>query len=134
MTSLPFDTRPTPEDVDAIAPDGSEIRLLCSTKRGSMAHGTLPPGGISLALQHRTVDEIWYVVSGAAELWRRNGIQESVERIAAGDSLTIPRGVAFQFRTVDEEPFRFIMCTMPPWPGEQEAIPVAGPWEATRDR
>jgi mannose-6-phosphate isomerase-like protein (cupin superfamily) len=134
VTTASFETRHLPAEVDVVAPDGSEIRLLCGTKRGSTAHGTLSPGKTSQAIQHRTVEEIWYVVSGAAELWRRNGIQESVEHIAAGDSLTIPRGVAFQFRTVGQEPFRFIMCTMPPWPGEQEAIPVAGPWEATRDR
>ena len=28
---------------DAIAPDGSEVRILCSTGRGSLAHFTLPP-------------------------------------------------------------------------------------------
>jgi mannose-6-phosphate isomerase-like protein (cupin superfamily) len=54
--------------------------------------------------------------------------------VATGDSLTIRPGVDFQFRTVGEEPFRFIMCTMPPWPGTEEASPVAGPWEAAGER
>ena len=44
---------------DVLAPDGSEIRLLVATKQCSMAHGTLPPGHVSLAIVHRTVEEVW---------------------------------------------------------------------------
>ena len=134
MSFPPFATCHMPADVDVIAPDGSEIRVLCAARRGSMAHGTLPPGRTSLAIQHRSVEEIWYVISGAAEIWRQLGDQESIQRVATGDSLTIRPGVDFQFRTVGEEPFRFIMCTMPPWPGTEEASPVAGPWEAAGER
>ena len=31
---------------DAIAPDGSEVRILGQTARGSMAHFSLPAGAI----------------------------------------------------------------------------------------
>ena len=50
-------------------------------------------------------------------------------RIHGGQSLALPAGCEFQFRTVGAEPFVFIMCTLPPWPGDVEAIPVAGKWE-----
>ena len=126
-----FGTRRLPDDYDALAPDGSEIRELCATERGSMAHGTLPPGGVSRAIRHRTVEEIWFILSGAGELWRKLGDHEEVTELRPGVSLTIPTGAQFQFRATSAEPLRFIMCTMPPWPGEDEAVYVEGPWRET---
>ena len=117
-----------PRAWDALAPDGSEIRLLPRNDRVSMAHGTLPPATQSSAIRHRTIDEIWFVVGGCAEIWRCLDGQESVELIQVGDSLHIPCGTEFQFRTVGPEPFTFIMCTMPPWPGDDEAVAVTGIW------
>jgi mannose-6-phosphate isomerase-like protein (cupin superfamily) len=126
-----FTTMSLPVDYDLLAPDGTEIRVLLALDRGSMAHGTLRPGQTTHAVRHRTVEETWFVLGGAAEIWRRMGERSSVETVRAGDALTIPQGTDFQFRTVGEQPFRFIMCTMPPWPGEGEAITVDGIWSAT---
>jgi mannose-6-phosphate isomerase-like protein (cupin superfamily) len=117
-----------PDSFDALAPDSSEIRVLGRVRGASMAHGTLPPGGISLAVIHRTVEEIWYVLDGHAEIWREQDGREEVIQAAAGTSITIPAGTRFQFRTVGASPFRFIMCTIPPWPGEDEAIRVPDHW------
>ena len=113
---------------DVLAPDTSEIRLLVSTSRGSMAHGSLPPGRVSLAIVHRTVEELWYVTEGRGQVWRKHGDDELVIDVTAGTALTIPTGTHFQFRTVGSEPLRFIMCTMPPWPGEHEAVRVPDYW------
>lgn len=115
-------------DYDVLAPDTSEIRLLARVTGASMAHGTLPPGGISLAVVHRTVEEIWYVLSGQAEMWRKQSDHEEIVLVEAGASLTIPVGTSFQFRTVGDAPFTFIMCTLPPWPGDGEAIRVLDHW------
>lgn len=123
-----FETVLLPEPYDALAPDTSEIRLLGRVVGGSMAHGTLHPGGVSLAVMHRTVEEIWYVLSGRAEIWRRQGEREAVVDAGAGASITIPVGTRFQFRTLGAEPFRFIMCTIPPWPGADEAVRVDDHW------
>jgi mannose-6-phosphate isomerase-like protein (cupin superfamily) len=128
--SMPMTTVHLPIDHDVLAPDGSEIRILAGTARASMAHGLLPPGGVSRAIRHQTVEEIWYVLAGRAEIWRRLGNDEQVVEATAGTSLTIPVGAAFQFRTVGDEPFQFIMLTMPPWPGSDEAIFVDGRWDA----
>lgn len=125
----PFQMKPLPAEVDALAPDMSEIRVLLSTRGGSMAHGTLPVGGVSLAVRHRTVEEIWYVLGGEADIWRRQGTQEEIIRARAGICLTIPVGTEFQFRTVGAEPFRFLMVTMPPWPGGDECEQVQGLWD-----
>ncbi|HEU0116049.1 MAG TPA: cupin domain-containing protein [Thermomicrobiales bacterium] len=113
---------------DVLAPDGSEIRLLVATSRGSMAHGSLPPGQVSLAVVHRTVEEVWYVTEGRAQVWRKDGAREAVVEVEPGTALSIPIGVHFQFRTIGPEPFRFVMCTMPPWPGAHEAVRVPDRW------
>jgi mannose-6-phosphate isomerase-like protein (cupin superfamily) len=47
-----------------------------------------------------------------------------------GGSLSLPTGCHFQFRTVGREPLCFGVVTMPPWPGADEAVAVAGYWPA----
>jgi mannose-6-phosphate isomerase-like protein (cupin superfamily) len=126
MTEL--DIRRVGRTVDVIAADGSELVLLARTDRASMAHGSLRPGAASHAIVHRTVDEVWFVISGRAEIWRSNQRGESIETVEAGASLAIPRGTRFQYRTVGTEPFCFIMTTIPAWPGDDEAIPTDGVW------
>jgi mannose-6-phosphate isomerase-like protein (cupin superfamily) len=123
-----FATKQLADKHDALAPDGSEIRVLASTSRGSMAHGTLPPGGVSLAVTHRTVEELWYVVEGRGEVWRKQGAREEAIAVGPGTALSIPVGTHFQFRATGPTPLRFVMVTMPPWPGEHEAVRVADHW------
>jgi hypothetical protein len=55
---MQFDTRTLARAADAIAPDGSEIRLLAETARGSFVHCTLPPNGVSKAVRHRTAEGV----------------------------------------------------------------------------
>ena len=126
-----FDTKRLPDQPDAIAPDGSEVRILLSLERGSMAHFALAPGETSIAVAHRTIEEIWYFLGGRGEMWRKLGEQEETVTVDPGVCLTIPCGTQFQFRSLGSEPLAAIGITMPPWPGEGEAYPVAGKWEAT---
>ena len=119
-------------DRDAIAPDGSDIRLLSETSRGSMVHCSLNPGEVSVAVAHRTVEEVWYFLEGTGQVWRRQGDEERVVDVAPGGSLSIAVGAHFQFRATGDRPLRFVIVTMPPWPGQEEAYPVAGRWPATR--
>jgi mannose-6-phosphate isomerase-like protein (cupin superfamily) len=126
-----FETKPLGATPDVVAPDGTLARLLLALPGGSFAHFELPAGAISHAVAHRTVEEIWYVVSGRGQIWRRSGGTESVVDAAPGLCLTIPLGTHFQFRAEPEAPFAFVAVTMPPWPGGDEAYPVAGPWRAT---
>jgi len=127
-TESTFATKQLGEAYDVLAPDASEIRLLVGMARGSLAHGTLAPGRVSLAIAHRTVEEAWYVTGGRGQVWRKQGDHEVVVDVGPGTALTIPTGVHFQFRTTGPEPLTFVMCTMPPWPGEQEAVRVPGHW------
>jgi mannose-6-phosphate isomerase-like protein (cupin superfamily) len=126
-----FETKPLGSTADAVAPDGTAVRLLLSLPRGSFAHFELAAGAISHAVAHRTVEEIWYFVSGAGEVWRRLGEIESVIAVRPGVSLTIPLGTHFQFRADPAAPLAFVAATMPPWPGSGEAFAVEGRWPAT---
>ena len=56
--------RRLPERPDAVAPDGTSVRLLGALAGGSFAHFELPAGAVSHAVCHRTVEEIWYFVAG----------------------------------------------------------------------
>jgi mannose-6-phosphate isomerase-like protein (cupin superfamily) len=115
--------------VDTIAPDNSEIRLLSISTRGSMVHCTLPPGATSKAVKHRTVEELWYFISGAGRVWRKSGDWEEIVDVGPGWSLSIPTGTSFQFQNTGEGSLCFVIVTMPPWPGDGEAIPQPGYWE-----
>jgi mannose-6-phosphate isomerase-like protein (cupin superfamily) len=96
-----------------------------------MAHFELPPGHTSTAVTHRTVEEIWFFLSGHGKMWRKQGEQEEVVTLAAGVCLTIPLGTHFQFRSFGDAALAALGVTMPPWPGEGEAVLVQGKWQPT---
>ena len=131
MAIADFCTRRAALHPDAIAPDGSEVRVLCASPRGSMALFTLAPGMVSRAVVHRSVEEIWYVVSGSGRMWRRGATREEIVAIGPGLSLAIPAGTQFQFRCDGAEAIEAVGVTMPPWPGLDEAEIVEGIWPAT---
>lgn len=126
-----FETKILAAAPDAVAPDGSEVRVLCATARGSTALFTLPPGAVARAVAHRTVEEIWYVVGGSGSIWRKHAAREEITELAPGVSLTLPTGASFQFRNDGGEPLAILGLTMPPWPGDDEAFSVEGYWPAT---
>lgn len=126
--TTPFASAQAAHACDVIAPDGSEIRFLPQVRGGSMVHCTLPPGAVSLAVTHKTVDELWYVLAGAGELWRRQDDREEVVPLLPGTAHSIPLGAHFQFRNPGQEPLTFVIVTMPPWPGMDEAVRVADHW------
>ena len=124
-------TMTLPPEHDVLAPDGSEVRVLLALTGGSMAHFRLPAGSVSKAVRHRTVEEIWYVLSGTGEMWRSDGHDASIVPLNPGTCLTIPVGLAFQFRSNEQAPLTAVAITLPPWPGAEEAEFVEGVWEAT---
>ena len=118
---------------DYLAPDGSEIRLLVNVNGGGLCHCTLPRGKFSSAVKHKTVEEVWYFLSGEAEMWQKeeNGGQPII--VKEGDSINIPVGNSFQFRNTGTENLCVLIATIPNWPGEEEGtmetIPVEGFWK-----
>ena len=97
-----------------------------------MAHFELPPAQTSKAITHRTVEEIWFFLSGRGEMWRmQNGQPEAIVPVESGVCVTIPLGTHFQFRSFGAASLSAVGVTMPPWPGDDEAVVVHGKWEAT---
>jgi mannose-6-phosphate isomerase-like protein (cupin superfamily) len=126
-----FETRAVAETADAVAPDGSDVRILASLRGASMAHFSLAGHATSVAVRHRTVGELWYFVAGAGQMWRSGPDRNEVTSVAAGVSISIPVGTSFQFRATSDEALIAIGVTMPPWPGAGEAEVVTGPWPPT---
>jgi mannose-6-phosphate isomerase-like protein (cupin superfamily) len=126
-----FETKQISAEPDAIAPDGSEVRVLCELSRGGLAAFSLAPEAVSKAVAHRTIEEVWYFTSGQGRMWRRLGEHEEVVAVGPGISISIPTGTHFQFRCDGLEPLTAIGATMPPWPGEREALHVEGKWQPT---
>lgn len=126
-----MDTRKLPREYTVLAPDGSEIRELVAVKGGSMVHCTLPPGAISMAVKHLTVEEVWYFIEGQGQVWRKSESAESVLDVHPGVSLSIEVGTHFQFYNTGAENLCFVIVTLPPWPGEQEAVRVADYWDVS---
>ena len=123
-----FETKPLPGEATVIAPDGSDVRVLLALRGGGMAHFQLAPGRTSVAVMHRTVEEVWYVLSGRGQMWRKQAGREETVDLEPGVCLTIPLGTHFQFRASGSAPLAALGVTMPPWPGPDEAMVVAGPW------
>ena len=96
-----------------------------------MVHCTLRPGQVTRAVRHRTVEEVWFCVSGGGP-----GVAREVKpTLASRRSSTSSRawrsasrsGSAFQFRASGARPLELVIATMPPWPGDDEAVPVDRP-------
>ena len=111
-----------------LAPDGSQIRELVQTSRSSMVHCTLEPGAVSKAVAHRTVEEVWYFISGRGQVWRARDGSEAVVDVFSGVALSIDTGSHFQFRNTGDENLCFVIVTTPAWPGMDEAYPVHDYW------
>ena len=111
-----------------IAPDGSEIRTLLQFPSGGLAHCTLPPGATTQAVKHCSVLEIWYVIAGVGEIWRKLEDAETFTPLIPGTSINIPVGTYFQFRNTGAVPLEILLSTMPAWPGPEEAIVVENMW------
>ena len=116
--------RDVPSEVDDVAPDGSEVRLLHRGERGSQAHFRLQPGQVSAAKRHRTVEELWVCTGGTGEMC----VGDETFTVGAGVAVHVPVGTRFQFRATGTAPLDAVAVTMPPWPGDGEAIDAQPVW------
>ena len=117
------------------SPLGAHIRHLMDGPHGNMIHSTVPAGMMGRACHFRTIDEFWFVLSGEGEVWRRaTDGRESITRLVPGVWIDIPLGTAFQCRSTGDAPLVFTCTGMPPWPGDDEAVTIEGPWASRVDR
>ena len=125
-----FQTKTLPSEITEVAPDGSNVRLLLGLESAVMAHYDLPPNRVSKAVKNRTVEEIWFFISGRGEMWRKQRDKEEIVTVEPGVCITIPLGTHFQFRTLGNESLEAVGVVIPPWPGPEEAVIVEGKWES----
>ena len=121
-------TRSVPSTPDGRSPAGAEIRYLIEGETGNMIHATVPPGQVNRATVHATVSEFWHVLAGEGQIWRRDGTGEETTVLGRGVSIDIPVGTAFQYRCTGAASLVCTVIAMPPWPGDDEALVVDGPW------
>jgi mannose-6-phosphate isomerase-like protein (cupin superfamily) len=95
-----------------------------------MAHFELAAGRVSRAVAHHSVEEIWYILAGQGQMWRRQGERQETVLLRPGTCVSIPVGTHFQFRSANDGPLAAVGMTMPPWPGADEAYDVPGAWPA----
>jgi mannose-6-phosphate isomerase-like protein (cupin superfamily) len=105
--------------------------VLLGVRGGGLAHFELGPNQTSQAVVHRTVDEIWYFLSGRRQMWRKHGDRTELVDVGPDLCITVPVGTSFQFRSFGYEALAAIGVTMPPWPGRDEAIITEGLWTPT---
>lgn len=128
MNAALFLRQQLPPTPTYLAPDRSEIRILLDVPGAGVAHCKLPPGKVSSAVKHKTVNEIWYVLSGAGELWQSRNELTDIAKLSDGMCITIPVANSFQFRNTGLDDLNILITTSPNWPGPDEAIPVKGYW------
>ena len=126
-----FETKKLSGEITEVAPDGSNVRLLLALDSAVMAHYELPSQTVSIAVTNRTVEEIWYFISGRGEMWRKQSNHEEIVAVEPGVCITIPLGTHFQFRAVGDKALEAIGVVVPPWPGPEEALVVEGRWKPT---
>jgi len=129
MTGVSWHTASLGSFEHVLAPDGSIITPLVEVTGGSLVHCRLPADRVTRAVRHRSVEEVWYCLEGAGQLWRRQADSDEVVELSPGVAVTIPLGTEFQFRAADGG-LAVLITTMPPWPGNDEAIRVDDHWPA----
>ena len=122
-----FEMKSLPVKRDHLNPDSSEIRILAQVKSGGLRHCTLPPGKVTLPIRHKTVNEIWYCLSGDGEIWQGKNGDIQVESFSVGDSFTVPVGNGFQFRNAGESDLCVLIASIPKWSAD-EAENARGYW------
>jgi len=85
-----FESMRLPIERISCAPDGSDVRVLLGLAEGVMGH--FAPAQTSNAITHRSVEEIWYFLTGQGEMWREQNGKSEIAEVSAGVFLTIPFG------------------------------------------
>jgi mannose-6-phosphate isomerase-like protein (cupin superfamily) len=106
------------EAYDHVSPAGvAEIRLLPSFEQGELAHARARAGRPSRAARLSGIGEMFYVLTGKGELWRKTGGLEDVTPLVPGRSVSLLPEIEYQYRAVDG-PLDFLVFTAPRWQRE----------------
>ncbi len=94
--------------------DGSTIRELLAHRNSairqqSLAEARLSPGQATTPHHHAVTEEIYYILSGAAEMT----LGGETRRVVPGDAIAIPPGSRHTIRNTGTEELVFLCCCAP---------------------
>jgi mannose-6-phosphate isomerase-like protein (cupin superfamily) len=94
--------------------DGSTIRELLahrnsSIRKQSLAEARLAPGAATVPHHHAATEEIYYILSGTAEMT----LGQETRPVGPGDAIAIPPGVRHTIRNTSAAELVFL-CTCAP--------------------
>ena len=113
----------------SIAPDGLEVRVASLTNNGQVSEFRLAPDTTGDAIKHKTVTELWFLVSGHGTVWLGSHNNGEPKVMQAGEYFVVPPETEFQVRNDHlDQWLKFIALTMPSFPGDGEVIKVPGYW------
>jgi mannose-6-phosphate isomerase-like protein (cupin superfamily) len=109
-----------------VTADGSTIREIAgigrddaaASRQQSLAEATVPPGGQTLAHDHRAVEELYLFVAGRGRL--RLGDEQ--RDVAAGDCVVIPPGVVHKLWSSVEGELVLLCACAPPYTHEDTVL------------
>jgi mannose-6-phosphate isomerase-like protein (cupin superfamily) len=115
------------------SPAGASVLPVGQNLQASVAVCSLKPGQITECIQHKTVEEIWYILEGEGELFWKNPrtLRKGVLILRPGTVAKLSTGLHFQYRDTgssSSSSLKFLCITTPPWPGSQEATQVDKYW------
>ena len=94
--------------------DGSEIRELLAhrnscIRKQSLAEARVPPGARTAPHYHPQTEEIYYILSGTAEM----RIGDETRAVVPGDAIAIPPGQVHHITNTGETWLVFLCCCAP---------------------
>jgi mannose-6-phosphate isomerase-like protein (cupin superfamily) len=103
--------------------DGSEIRELLAHRNScirnqSLAEARLPPGAATTPHYHPRTEEIYYILTGTAEM----RIGEEKLTVRPGDAIAIPPGQEHQIVNTSKEMLVFLCCCAPGYEHEDTVL------------
>jgi mannose-6-phosphate isomerase-like protein (cupin superfamily) len=115
----PMDVHNIREVPTFITKDGSEIRELLAHRNSSirlqsLAEARLPPGTSTTPHYHRVTEEIYYLLSGQAQM----RIGEETRQVGPGDAIAIPPGNIHQITNLGSETLLFLCTCVPAYEHE----------------
>ncbi|MCA9212752.1 MAG: cupin domain-containing protein [Planctomycetales bacterium] len=106
-----------------ITADGSEIRELLAHRNSgirnqSLAEARLPPGGATTTHYHPNTEEIYYILTGNAEMQ----IGDEIQQVGPGDAIAIQPGAIHQIRNTGDFELKFLCCCAPCYEHEDTVL------------
>lgn len=111
---MPMDVVNQREAVPFTTVDGSTIRELLAHRNSgirnqSLAEARLAPGSATVPHHHAVTEEIYYILSGTAEMT----LGRESRPVSPGDAIAIPPGIRHTIRNTGTEELVFL-CTCAP--------------------